>query len=188
MTIVLGTEEHPGHVRTVGYGVGVRQYFENYQRQNTTQTTPITPEMMEQLTQMIKAQIADELRCEFDQRWQSMSQQHNVEQEDDEEEVIEIELSYKCRLYVGEVPSRLVAIERLYPGGSTMHTVQMSDDLARVVVEDIKDATSAVPVPTEEVKLVAEALGTFISWPKQLVKVVATKKKVYYFSYQGNSS
>ena len=102
---------------------------------------------MEQLTQMIKAQVADELRREFDQRWESMSQQHNVEQEDDEEEVTEMELSYKCRVYVGEVPPRLVAIGRLYPRGSTMHTVQMSDDLARVVVEDIKDATSAVPVP-----------------------------------------
>jgi len=143
---------------------------------------------MEQLTQMIKAQVADELRREFDQRWESMSQQHNVEQEDDEEEVTEMELSYKCRVYVGEVPPRLVAIGRLYPRGSTMHTVQMSDDLARVVVEDIKDATSAIPVPTEEVKLVGEALGTFISWPKQLVKVVTTKKKVYYFSYQGNNS
>jgi len=50
LTIALGTEEHPGRVRTAGYGVGVRQYFGNYQRQNTTQTAPITPKMMEQLT------------------------------------------------------------------------------------------------------------------------------------------
>jgi len=71
-----------------------------------------------------------------------------------------------------EIPPRLVAIGRLYPGGSTMHIVQMSDDLARVVVEDVRDATTPVPVPTEEVKIVGEALGTFISWPKQLVKVI----------------
>ncbi|QCE03113.1 hypothetical protein DEO72_LG8g1134 [Vigna unguiculata] len=37
-----------------------------------------------------------------------------------------------------------------YPGGSTMHTVPMLDDLVRVVVEDIRDATAPVPMPTEE--------------------------------------
>jgi len=67
-----------------------------------------------------------------------MSQQHNMEQEDDEEEVTEMELSYKCMLYVGEVPPHFVAIGRLYPGASTMHIVQMPDDLARVVVKDIR--------------------------------------------------
>jgi len=75
-------------------------------------------------------------------------------------------ISNKCKLYVGEVPPCLVAIGRLYPGGSTMLTVQMSDDLARVVVEDVRDATTPVPMPTKEVKIVGEALGTFISWPK----------------------
>ena len=41
-----------------------------------------------------------------------------------------------------------------------------------------------VPVPTEEVKIVGEALGTFISWPKQLVKVISKKKQVYFSSLQ----
>jgi len=93
-------------------------------------------------------------------------------------------ISNRCKLYVGEVPPRLVAIGRLYPRGSTMHIVQISDDLARVVVEDVRDATNPVPVPTEEVKIVGEALGTFISWPKQLVKVISKKKQVYFSSLQ----
>ena len=152
--------------------MGVRQYFGSYQRQNTTQTGPITPKMIEHLTQTIKAQVAEELRNEFDQRSESMSQQHNVVQEDDEEEVTETNISNRCKLYVGEASPRLVAIGRLYSRGSTMHTVQMSDDLARVVVEDVRDATNPVPVPTEEVKIVGEALGTFISWPKHLVTLV----------------
>jgi len=67
LTTTLGTKEHPGHVRTVGYGVGVRQYFGSYQCQNTTQTRPITLSMIEHLTQTIKAQVAKELRHEFDQ-------------------------------------------------------------------------------------------------------------------------
>jgi len=31
----------------------------------------------------MKAQVVDELRLEFDQRWESMSQIYNVAQEDD---------------------------------------------------------------------------------------------------------
>jgi len=126
--------------------------------------------MIEHLTQMAK--VVEELRYEFDQRWESMSQQHNVVQEDNEEEVTEINILNKCKLYVGEVPPRLVAIGRLYPGRSTMHIVQMSDDLAKVVVEDVRDVTTPVLVPTKEVKIVGDELGTFISWPKQLVKVI----------------
>jgi len=105
-----------------------------------------------------------------------MSQQHNVVQEDDEEEVTKTNISNMCKLYVGEVPPRLVAIGRLYPGGSTIHIVQMSDDLARVEVADVRNAINPIQVPIEEVKIVGEALGTFISWPKQLVKVISKKK------------
>ena len=68
-------------------------------------------------------------------------------QEDDGEEVTETNISNRCKLYVGEVPPRLVAIGRLYPRGSTMHTLQMSNDLAKVVVEDIRDLTTLVLVP-----------------------------------------
>jgi len=57
-----------------------------------------------------------------------------------------------------------------------MHTVPMLDDLVRVVVEDIRDATAPVPVPTGEMQVVGKAIGTFISWPKELIKSISTKK------------
>ena len=41
LTIALGTEEHPGRVRTAGYGVGVRQYFGSCPRPNTS-AAPMT--------------------------------------------------------------------------------------------------------------------------------------------------
>jgi len=76
----------------------------------------------------------------------------------DEGDDIETDISYRSKLFVGGVP-RFLAIGRVYPGGSTMHTVPMSDDLVRVVVEEIRDATTPIPV-------VGDALRTFISWPK----------------------
>ncbi|QCE03641.1 hypothetical protein DEO72_LG8g1666 [Vigna unguiculata] len=53
-------------------------------------------------------------------------------------------------LFVGGVP-HFMAIGRVYPGGSTMHTVPMLDYLVRMVVEDIRDATSLVQMPIGEV-------------------------------------
>ncbi|KAG2405605.1 uncharacterized protein HKW66_Vig0048600 [Vigna angularis] len=66
-----------------------------------------------------------------------------------EYEDIETYISYRFKLFVGDVP-RVVAIGRVYPGGSTMHTMLMLNGLFRVVVEEIRDVTTLVPVPTME--------------------------------------
>ena len=39
----------------------------------------------------------------------------------------------------------------------------LGDDLARVVVEEVREVDAEVSVPTSEVRLVGEALGTFIA-------------------------
>jgi len=103
-----------------------------------------------------------------------MSTNHNVLNPNEDED-IETDISYRCKLLVGGVP-HFVAIGRVYPGGSTMHTMPMLDDLVRMVVEDIRDATAPVPVPTWEVQVVGDAIETFISWPKELIKSISTKK------------
>jgi len=40
-----------------------------------------------------------------------------------------------------------VAIERVYPVGSTMHIMLMLDDFVRMMVEEIRDATTPVQYP-----------------------------------------
>lgn len=62
-----------------------------------------------------------------------------------------------------------------------MHTMQMPNYLARLVIEEIRDAIALIPVPIEEVQLVIETLETFVSWPKQLVKAISTKDQVFFF-------
>lgn len=82
----------------------------------------------------------------------------------------------RCELCVDEVPPRVVALGRVHEGGgSTIHHVPLTDDLVRVVVEEVRDADAQVPIPTSEVQLVGQALNTFIPWPRHLVRAVSVQ-------------
>ncbi|KAL6576705.1 hypothetical protein OROMI_010981 [Orobanche minor] len=71
--------------------------------------------------------------------------------------------------YVDERPLRLIAIDRVHRGESTLHCAPLPSHLVKVAVEEAVDGGAEVPIPTEEVSLVRDALGTFIAWPKDLV-------------------
>jgi len=51
----------------------------------------------------------------------------------------------------------------------------------KVGVEEVKDAEAPIPVPTDEVILVGQALNTFLDWPTHLVKPLS--EQVFYFDY-----
>ena len=57
----------------------------------------------------------------------------------------------------------------MFPTSSTLHTVPLGDDFARVVVKEVRQANAEVSVPTSEVRLVGRALGTFIAWSTHLL-------------------
>jgi len=97
--------------------------------------------------------------------------------EDEEEDDTNTDTSYRCKLFVGD-PPRLVAIGRVFSMSSTLHTIPLGDDLARVVVEEVREADAEVPVPTSEVRLVGEALGTFIAWPTHLLQAISKRTQV----------
>ncbi|KAL6551310.1 hypothetical protein OROMI_021798 [Orobanche minor] len=71
--------------------------------------------------------------------------------------------------YVDERPVHLVAIGRVHRGESILHFAPLPAHLVKVVVEEAVDGGAEVPIHTEVVSLVREALGTFIAWPKDLV-------------------
>jgi len=48
------------------------------------------------------------------------------------------------------------------------------------VVEKVRDASIAVPVPTLEVNTVGKVLGTFIAWPTHLIKTISKNYQVYF--------
>ncbi|KAH1233491.1 hypothetical protein GmHk_09G025921 [Glycine max] len=78
--------------------------------------------------------------------------------------------SNKSGLYIEENPSRLVALGRVYEGSTAVHNIPLLHGQIKVGVEEVKDAQAPVPVPTNEVILVGQALNTFLSWPTHLVK------------------
>ncbi|KAL5153114.1 hypothetical protein HKD37_19G052719 [Glycine soja] len=69
-----------------------------------------------------------------------------------------------------EHPARLVAIGRVYEGSTVVHNTHLLLGQVKVSVEEVRDADAPVPVPTDEVSLVGQALHTFLAWPTHLVK------------------
>lgn len=67
---------------------------------------------------------------------------------------------------------REVACGRVFKLAATLHNRPLSNDEVRVVVDTIYDPHAVVPVPTDEVTTVGEALQQFISWPKNLVELL----------------
>jgi len=89
--------------------------------------------------------------------------------------------SEKCRLYIEENPSCLVALGRLYEVSTMVHNIPLLHGQVKVGVEEVKDAKALVPVPTNEVTLVGQALNTFLAWLTHLVKRLS--EQVFYSDY-----
>jgi len=95
----------------------------------------LTERLIGHLTKSIKEQVTQELKVEFEQRYNPVelvnviyargqaSTKGSCDVEDFEDD--DTESSYQCRLFVDGNPPRVVAIGRVYPGGSTIHTVPM---------------------------------------------------------------
>ena len=68
-------------------------------------------------------------------------------------------------MYLEENSSRLVALGRVYEGSTTVHNIPLLHGQVKVGVEEVKDAEALVPVPTDEVILVGQALNMNLDWP-----------------------
>ncbi|XP_068497787.1 uncharacterized protein [Phaseolus vulgaris] len=79
----------------------------------------------------------------------------------------------QCELYVEcNSSTRFVALGKCYEGVTMLHNVPLSSNLMKVTVEKVLYGDLAVPVPTSEVTIVAEALHTFVAWPRHLVRPI----------------
>ena len=67
-------------------------------------------------------------------------------------------------------PACLVALGRVYEGSTVIHNTHLLPGQVKVGVEEVIDADAPVPVPTDEVSLVGQAIHTFLAWPTHLVK------------------
>ncbi|KAL5133949.1 hypothetical protein HKD37_03G007205 [Glycine soja] len=83
--------------------------------------------------------------------------------------------SDRCGLYIEADPTRLVAMGRVYEGSTVVYNTPLLLGQVKVSVEEVTDADAPVPVPTDEVSLVEQALHTFLAWPTHLVVVSPAK-------------
>ncbi|KEH32920.1 TNP1-like protein [Medicago truncatula] len=176
----LGQDEHPGRVRAVGRGVGIREYFGS-----KSHSTPsvISGAQLAALTKKITQDVLQTLRTQPNQNFpiyspnttQNVSTKDScstVPQTPDDEENIDI--PEECELYV-DGSNYVVAHANVYNLGPTIHNQVLANDMVRVAVTKVIDAKAQVPVPTDEVTTIAQAVNTFIKWPKRLLRVITNK-------------
>lgn len=142
----------------------------------------LTPSIAAQLTPAITAHVEEEMRKLFGASIASMagSQQQDVVPPSDQAPVVtRASTKGSCagdsrvgcdnpdlvQLLVQEegAEPRVVALGCVIDGASTIHGVPLKPNLAKVVVEEIRDGDARVPVPTDEVTVVGQALDTFIA-------------------------
>jgi len=79
----------------------------------------------------------------------------------------------QCESYVEcNSLTRFVALGKCYEEVTILHNVPLPSNFMKVTVEKVLYGHLAVPVPTSEVAIVAEALHTFIAWPRHLVRSI----------------
>ena len=76
-----------------------------------------------------------------------------------------MDISEECELYI-DGSNYVVAHANVYNLGLTIHNQVLTNDMVRVDVTKVIDAKAQVPMPTDEVTTIAEAVNTFIKWPK----------------------
>ncbi|KAL6536507.1 hypothetical protein OROGR_013079 [Orobanche gracilis] len=166
LSAAIGRPEHPGRVRGVGFGVGIREYFGGHSRGSATSS--LSPGFLERLTQKITHEASQKLMKQFGPTLESLNQcQHTPVHNDTPPlrvstkescisatnpsgEETNVDKVDRVELYIDEHPPHLVALGRVIEGGLTLRGVILSGDLVRVTVEDVRETHAPVPIPTLE--------------------------------------
>ncbi|KAL5148642.1 Wall-associated receptor kinase 2 [Glycine soja] len=178
LAAAIGRPEHPGRVRGIGAG--------------------LTQQIRDQLEESITEKVMRQVMASFSHlQSQMQSQGFAVPPEplvgpgpsgprvstkgscvDPSGNDPETGDSERCDLYIEADPARLVSIGRVYEGSSVVHNTPLLLGQVKVSVEEVRDADASVPVPTDEVSLVGQALHTFLAWPTHLVKSLSQQVTV----------
>ncbi|XP_058726832.1 uncharacterized protein LOC131598230 [Vicia villosa] len=193
LTEATGYDEHPGRVRAVGRGVGIRQFFGSHSRKcscpppvmNKYQIETIKAELIKDIREQVMRDISslpafsqksrNDPICSSDTTLQYASANGTCSevphiQDDDQEDIPE-----ECELYI-DGNTRVVAYANVYMLGPNIQNQVLNNDMVRVAVTKVMYANAKVPVPTDEVTTVGDASNTFIQWPKRLLQLTSKKK------------
>ncbi|KAL5128174.1 hypothetical protein HKD37_14G040468 [Glycine soja] len=162
LTTAIGRPEHPSRVRAAGAGVTIKQYFGSVPRTPTIadptnqrstggvnhRKSDSTADGILQPDAVPISGLALPPEPEVGPSGPRVSTKEScVAPSGNDPETSD---SDKCRLYIEENPSRLVALGRLYEGSTIVHNIPLLHGQVKVGVEEVKDAEALVPVPTDE--------------------------------------
>lgn len=85
-------------------------------------------------------------------------------------------------MYLSSPCRQLVALGKLYNMGSdVVHNKKLPPGYVKVRIDVpiVLDAMLPIPVEDGDVVAVGQAIGTFVPWPFELVKLVGEYQKVY---------
>ncbi|KAH1242604.1 hypothetical protein GmHk_07G019902 [Glycine max] len=205
LAAAIGRPEHPGRVCGIGAGVTIKQYFGSAPR-TSHNASSLPPNELHQLTQQIRDQLEESITEKVTRQvmasfshLQSQMQSQGLAMPpkplvgpgpsgprvsskgicvDPSGNDPETGDSDRCGLYIEADPARLVAIGRVYEGSTVVHNTPLLLGQVKVSVKEVRDADAPVPVPTDEVSLVGQALHTFLAWPTHLVKSLSQQVAV----------
>ncbi|KAH1229228.1 hypothetical protein GmHk_10G029029 [Glycine max] len=205
LAAAIGRPEHPGRVRVAGAGVTIKQYFGSAPRTSRSASS-LPPDELQQLTQQIRDQLEESITKKVTRQVMAsfshlQSQMQSQGLAVPPEPVVgpgpsgprvstkgscvdpsgnnpETGDSDRCGLYIEADPACLVSIGRVYEGSIVVHNTPLLPGQVKVSVEEVRDADAPVPVPTDEVSLVGQALHTFLAWPTHLVKSLSQQVAV----------
>nr|KYP42876.1 hypothetical protein KK1_035690 [Cajanus cajan] len=191
LTTAIGRPEHGGRVRGVGGSWSHRDFFGARSSRSTVDSC--SQEAMQRMEMQFEEKLKN-IREEFEQKFELLArsqQQTAVAHDgvrvstkgscaapDPSAEHTHTDVPNQCELYVEDDPLRLVAIGRVFEGGSTIHGVPLPLDWTRVMVDQVQDAVASMPLLNTEVQLVGQATDTFLAWPKHLVMPLSARAKV----------
>jgi TNP1/EN/SPM transposase len=65
--------------------------------------------------------------------------------------------------------------------GQTIHGVPLQDDCCRVSIDQVVKGGAFLPYEAGDMRTVEDALGSFVAWPKNLIK--NSDQQVSYFTF-----
>ncbi|KAH1261815.1 hypothetical protein GmHk_02G004589 [Glycine max] len=168
LAAAIGRPEHPGCVRVAGAGVTIKQYFGPAPR-TSRNASSLPPEELQQLTQQIRDQLEESITEKVTRQGLAVPPEPLVGPSgprvstkgscvDPSGNDPEMGDSDRCGLYIETDPACLVAMGRVYEGSTIVHNTPLLPGQVKVSVEEVTDANALVPVPTDEVSLVGDAI------------------------------
>ncbi|KAH1253410.1 hypothetical protein GmHk_04G010081 [Glycine max] len=181
LTAAIGRPEHPGRVRAAGVGVTIKQYFGSAPWTSHSSSS-LPPEELQQLAQQIRDQLEESITEKSQKQSQGLALPPEplvgpsvprvstkgscVDPSGNDPKTGD---SDRCALYIEADPARLVALGRVYEGSNVVHNTPLLPGQVKVGVEEVTDADAPVPVPSDEVSLVGQAIHNFLAWSTHLV-------------------